>query len=149
MNFDNLFEKINFLDNARWESKYNYNLINFFKNGLSNNEKLLTHWLCYITDRQMSFMRIWDIGGFIFSELVEAIKKTGNLDLLNPDKPDLSFFIERKQYNDKDRYGIEVGDFDKYLFVSHQTVNGNRKLLNYEFENDMMPCFISRYYRSD
>ena len=70
ININRLFEITNFLDNARWLSKENYNLINFFTTGLSDDEKLLTHWLCYITDRQMPFRRIWDIGGFIFSELV-------------------------------------------------------------------------------
>ena len=45
------------LDDIRWSQSGNYNLINYFKGGLTADEKLLTHWLCYITDRQMPFMR--------------------------------------------------------------------------------------------
>ncbi|GAI82717.1 unnamed protein product, partial [marine sediment metagenome] len=58
------------LDDRRWNTEGNYNFINFFREDLSNSEKILTHWICYITDRQMPFEVVWDKGGYIFSELV-------------------------------------------------------------------------------
>jgi hypothetical protein len=45
--FEDLFSVSNFLDNARWSNQTNYNQINFFSNNLTNDEKILTHWLCY------------------------------------------------------------------------------------------------------
>ena len=65
-----IFKVISWLDDARWKSPANYNFLNFFKKDLKASEKILTHWLCYITDRQMPFALIWDKGGFVFSELV-------------------------------------------------------------------------------
>ncbi len=62
---------ISWLDNIRWKNSENYNFINFFdEDSMSNSEKILTHWFCYITERQMKFEIIWDKGGCIFSELV-------------------------------------------------------------------------------
>lgn len=146
---EDLFEITKFLDDARWRVKTNYNLINFYNESLPYDDKLLTHWLCYITDRQIPFKRVWDVGGFVFSELVHDMKEKKDFSLLNPDKPEKSFFIKRKNYRDKEKYGIKRSDYGKYLFVPHQTVDDNEKLFDYGFENDMKPCFISRYYPSD
>ncbi len=60
------------LDDVRWKNPLNYNLINYCTEDLSADEKLLTHWLCYIMDRQMPFQRIWDIGGYVVSHLVRV-----------------------------------------------------------------------------
>ena len=62
------------LDDIRWNIADNYNLINYCcdKDKLTNDEKLLTHWLCYITDRQMGFERVWDVGGYVISHMVRA-----------------------------------------------------------------------------
>jgi len=49
------------LDDIRWGKTANYNLINYCRDDLTADEKLLTHWICYIMDRQMPFERIWDI----------------------------------------------------------------------------------------
>jgi hypothetical protein len=51
----------------------------------------------------MSFQRIWDIGGFVFSELIYEIKKQNTLELLNPEHE--TSFVKR----DSD---------GKYTFVS-------------------------------
>jgi hypothetical protein len=97
-----VFKIISFFDDCRWHSSENYNLINYFdktkrndKTNLDADSILLTHWLCYITDRQMPFERIWDIGGFVFSELVAKLKETKNIELLNPDAND-SFIKKEK-----------------------------------------------------
>ena len=79
-----VFKIISFYDNARWSAISNYNLINFYKENLCDDTRLMTHWLCYITDRQMAFQRIWEIGGYVISELVDKIKEERNLELLNP-----------------------------------------------------------------
>jgi len=50
-----------FLDEIRWRDTSNYNTINFAYPEMSDDEILLTHWLCYVSDRQMPFRRIWDV----------------------------------------------------------------------------------------
>jgi hypothetical protein len=66
------------LDDARWRNAGNYNLINYCENDLSHDEKLLTHWLSYITDRQTAFRRVWDVGGYVISYLVRAFTQHGH-----------------------------------------------------------------------
>lgn len=63
------------LDEIRWSNSPNYNLINYCSDDLTADEKLLTHWLSYITDRQMPFMRVWEIGGYVLSHLVRAFER--------------------------------------------------------------------------
>jgi hypothetical protein len=58
------------LDDVRWGDTGNYNLINYCENDFTPDEKLLTHWLCYIADRQTAFQRVWDVGGYVLSHLV-------------------------------------------------------------------------------
>jgi hypothetical protein len=67
------------LDEARWFNTDNYNLINYCEGNFSTDEKLLTHWLCYITDRQTAFQRVWDVGGYVLSHLVRAFTQDGTL----------------------------------------------------------------------
>lgn len=129
-----LFFITDFLDSARWDNASNYNLINYYNDDLSNDTKLLTHWLCYITDRQTPFKRIWDIGGFVFSELVETVTISSDINLLNPDKSD-SFFIKKEN--------------DKYTFRSHSIAGKNRRLSKYELDEAEKVDFISRFYPSD
>lgn len=130
-----IFKIISFYDDYRWESSCNYNLINFFKNDLTSDIKILTHWLCYITDRQMPFQRIWDIGGFVFSELIFEIKNQKTLNLLNPSYE--NSFVK------------EDGD-GKYAFMSKSTAGDNTILANYAgiFENGKVK-FKSRFFPSD
>lgn len=65
-----ILKTISWLDNWRWNTQDNYNFVNFFRDDLTSCEKILTHWICYITDRQMSFEIVWNKGGCVFSELV-------------------------------------------------------------------------------
>ncbi|MDY6822012.1 MAG: hypothetical protein SVN78_10375 [Deferribacterota bacterium] len=58
-----IFKTISWLDDIRWRTAGNYNFINYSRSNLTNCEKILTHWICYITDRQMSFEIVWDKGG--------------------------------------------------------------------------------------
>ncbi len=128
-----IFKIMSFYDEIRWSSISNYNLINFYKYKLDDDTKLLTHWICYITDRQMAFERIWKVGGFVFSELVDTIKKEKTLELLNPDI--FNTFIERKQ--------------NGFAFKSNSIVNDNQILKQYGFKKSDYVIFSSRYYPSD
>lgn len=65
-----ILEAFSGLDEIRWNDPSNYNLINHFSDDLTSDELVLTRWLCYITDRQMPYQRIWDIGGYVISHLV-------------------------------------------------------------------------------
>lgn len=144
-----LFAITDFIDKARWGNKENYNLINFYRSDLSNDVKILTHWLCYIADRQMAFELIWDVGGFVFSEMADQITKKRDLELLDPQHQDKSFFIKRDDYATSALYGFDEGDNGKYLFVSHQVLKDNELLLEYEYIKGTSPFFISRFYPSD
>jgi len=73
-----ILEVFSLLDDIRWNEASNYNLINYCRDDLTDDEKLLTHWLCYITDRQMPFERIWDIGGYVISHLVRTYTANPN-----------------------------------------------------------------------
>lgn len=130
-----VFKITNFLDRARWQYDYNYNLINYFRNDLTEDEKLLTHWICYITDRRTQFRRIWDVGGFIFSQLVQEIKKQKDLELMNPNDSEKSYFIKK--------------DNNRYAFRSKVKVGKNSILLKEGIEENDFPEFLSRYYPAD
>jgi len=62
-------------DKVRWRNTGNYNLINYCEEDFTPDEKLLTHWLCYIADRQTAFQRVWDVGGYVLSHLVREFTK--------------------------------------------------------------------------
>ncbi|MBC8525961.1 MAG: hypothetical protein H8D22_03670 [Candidatus Cloacimonetes bacterium] len=130
-----IFKIISFYDEVRWSSDSNYNLINFYKKNLDDDAKLLTHWLCYIADRQMAFERIWEVGGFVFSELADQFKKKRDLQLLNYKKP--NSFIEK---NGKGGYN----------FKSNSEVNNNQILKkSYKYKETGIVKFTPRYYPSD
>lgn len=66
-----IFKTISWLDAQRWNTEDNYNFVNFSgKVSLKNYEKILTHWICYITNRQMPFEIVWNKGGYVFSKMV-------------------------------------------------------------------------------
>jgi len=65
------------LDAIRWKETGNYGLINYCASDLTPDEKILTHWMCYITDRQMPFRRVFDIGGYVLSHLSREYTRGG------------------------------------------------------------------------
>ncbi|MGA3143278.1 MAG: hypothetical protein ABSF10_09590 [Verrucomicrobiota bacterium] len=71
----NILRIFSALDDARWSDTGNYNLINYCEEDFTPDEKLLTHWLCYITDRGTAFQRVWDVGGYVLSHLVRDFTK--------------------------------------------------------------------------
>lgn len=100
----------------------------------------------------MDFRKIWNIGGFIFSELVDTLKKRKNINCLNP-KNENSFFINLKNYKFKDNYNnklkINREYKDKYIFVSNSFVGNNKILIDQGFDKGTTAYFISRFYPSD
>jgi len=139
-----------FFDKARWEDPP-YRLMNFQPKELSADEKLLTHWLCYITDRQTDARRIWDVGAFIFSQIVEKIKGPDDLSLLNPANHDRAYFIKRRHYPHvgEFRSKLKRADDNKYLFTSRVEAGESEQLADYGFPSNFVPYFIPRYYPAD
>lgn len=53
-----ILETFSQLDDMRWSTQGKRNLINYCCNDLSDDERLLTHWLSYISDRQTPYERL-------------------------------------------------------------------------------------------
>ncbi|HEC61038.1 MAG TPA: hypothetical protein ENI27_02160, partial [bacterium] len=123
--FNEIFEIMSFYDDFRWANNDNYNLINFFKTDLGEDTKILTHWLCYVTDRQMPFKIIWDVGGFVISELIYQIKESKTLDLLNP-KNDISFI--RKENTGNKYFLINQSDANELIRNNYKKYILNNKV---------------------
>ena len=137
------FEIVNFLDFCRWDKsvRNNYGLINYSKSNLSNDLKLLIHWISYITDRQMKFEIIWDVGGFVFSDMIYNYKVFDDgMEALNPNYKNSNF--------------IKIQD-GEYTFISNSIVcqspseNGKILLHKYDFKDEDRVKFISRFYPAD
>lgn len=110
-------------------------MINFYSNDLDDDTKILTHWLCYIADRQMSYKLVWAVGGFVISELIYSIKESKELELLNPDNH-ISFIKKEKT---KDRY-----------FLISQSEPNDLIINDYEqYIHDNKVKFKSRFFPSD
>lgn len=134
------FGAMSVLDGWRWEEINNRweatekTLINFAHQPTSADEILLTHWITYIANRQMKYERIWDIGGFVFSDLVHEFLKGEGVDSLLAVEAETananseSFF---RKGNIKELFGIkQAGDDDeedtdaaKYYFISRCRVD--------------------------
>lgn len=150
-----IFAVTDFIDKARWETvSTNDVTINFCIRplDLSANVKILTHLICYVTDRQMPFESIWNVGGFVFSDLILKIENniTENdiIDkLLDPDS-DSSFFMTQRRYG-KINTDFKMKDENKYLFVAEHQTGTNEILQKYNFKSKDRPYFVSRFYPSD
>ena len=121
--FIQICKVISWLDDRRWNTEDNYNFINFFREDLSNSEKILTHWICYITDRQMPFEVVWDKGGYVFSELVYEYKRSKLL----PQQ-----IIEKyyEKYSDKDKIRFRFKSSDNITFASRYITDDYQNILN-------------------
>ena len=103
-NFIEKFQLFDFIDNARWNSDSaksgRKSLINYYRDDLTDDEKLLTHWICYITERQIGFEIVWDKGGAVFSEAVREFTSNGNEDLSFMKPSERGTCFKRKAEND-------------------------------------------------
>ena len=52
------FAITDFIDRARWSDKNNYSEVNYRNDKMPLGDKMLTHYISYVTDRQMPFQRI-------------------------------------------------------------------------------------------
>lgn len=129
---------ISWLDDKRWNVENDISFINFFKEDLSSSEKILTHWLCYITDRQMPYEVVWDKGGYVFSELVYEYTRS-NI----PPKQILNKYYEKYFDKDKERFRLRSSDntvfIPRYITIDYQNIlntlevldDYNRNLINF------------------
>lgn len=121
---------ISWLDDRRWSDDNNYNFINFFREDLSNSEKILTHWVCYITDRQMPFEVVWDKGGYIFSELVFKYCRNKT-----PLQEIIGEYYEKYLDKGKERFRFKSSDnitfASRYITDDYQNILNTLKVLNY------------------
>lgn len=124
-----IFKIISWLDNCRWQAYQNYNFINFSRNDLTNSEKILTHWICYIADRQMPFEIVWDKGGYVFSEIVYKYSrnKLSSYDLL-------SEFYESHAEKGSTKYRFTSSDnikfASRYVTLDYQNILQTLEVLN-------------------
>jgi len=132
--FIKICKVISWLDDRRWSDNNNYNFVNFFREDLSNSEKILTHWICYITDRQMSFETVWDKGGYVFSELVYDYKRK-NLSL----KQIIEKYYEKYLDKDKEKFRFKSSDnttfASRYITDDYQNILNTLEVLNYYQRN--------------
>lgn len=119
-----IFKAISWLDYQRWHTDDNYNFINFFRGDLTNCEKILTHWICYIADRQMPFEKVWEDGGYVFSALVYKYSRNEAL------KQD---YYEKYQDKSKERYRFKSTDktfASRYVTDDYQNIKQTLEILN-------------------
>jgi len=123
-NLTKIFKAIAWLDSRRWNNEKNYNFVHFFRDDLTNCEKILTHWICYITDRQMPFEIVWDRGGYIFSELVYEYSKGK----LSPQKI-LNKYYEKYQDKGREKFRFKSKSKDNFTFASRYITDDYQNIL--------------------
>jgi len=141
-----IFKKISWLDNSRWKS-YSDCIdncsINLSSADITDSEKILTHFLCYISDRGMTYSQVWDEGGFVYSNIVSEYEKGKNIkELLNPDIQ--GSFFQRNE--------IGKASGPKYEFISKIKVpedKDNLLVKDYGYKAGNSVIFTPRYYPSD
>lgn len=125
-----IFKTVSWLDNRRWNVGDNYNYINFFKSDLTNCEKILAHWICYITDRQMPFEIVWDKGGYVFSELIYEYSRNGFL----PQQILDEHYESYKDNKEKERFRFKSTDniyfASRYVTCDYQNILQTLDVLN-------------------
>ena len=140
--FIQICKVISWLDDRRWNTEDNYNFINFFREDLSNSEKILTHWICYITDRQMPFEAVWDKGGYVFSELAYEYKRSKLLpqQILN------AHYEKYKDNKSKERFRFKSSDnrtfASRYITDDYQNILNTLEVLNY-YERNIINFIIN------
>lgn len=137
----NIFKTISWLDDKRWNVESNYDFVNSFRDDLTNCEKILTHWVCYITDRQMPFESVWEKGAYVFSELIYSYYRKG----LSP-KQILDNYYENYDDNGKERFRFKstngVTFASRYVTDDYQNILQTLQVLNYQKYNRNIVMFI-------
>lgn len=120
------------LDDMRWNTRSDNSLINYCCDDLSisNDGRLLTHWLSYISDRLTRFERVWEVG-YVISHLVLAFGQKDGRSV-------------RALFNS---YCVQPENSDKLWLVCDKTQNGaaNARLARYGVkESEKTVKFASR-----
>ena len=133
--FIKICKVISWLDDRRWNTEDNYNFVHFFREDLSNSEKILTHWICYIADRQMPFEVVWDKGGYVFSELIYEYKRSKLL----PQQILKVHYEKYKNNKSKERFRFKSSDnrtfASRYITDDYQNILNTLEVLNYYQRN--------------
>lgn len=110
-NLINVFKIANFIDSARWGKDNEAVLIDYESLYLEPDQKILSHWLCYITDRRTDYRSVWDKGGKIFPYFVYSFYEKKNFEFLKPstNTDDLFGFFYKK---DEDKYFFKYGEIE-------------------------------------
>lgn len=136
-----IFKTISWLDDKRWNVGDNYNFVNFFRDDLTNCERILTHWVCYITDRRMPFEIVWDKGGYVFSELIYEYSRNK----LTPEDI-LANHYERYKDEQKERFRFKstngVTFASRYVTDDHENILQTLKVLNHQKYNRNIIAYI-------
>ena len=93
--------------------------------------EILVHWITYIAERGSDFRRIWDVGGYVYSNYL-ADWKEDNKDLASMFKPGGKYL---KKSGESYRWVVDRED--------------NKRLEKYTFDNEKEVEYISRYCVAD
>jgi len=146
--FLEIVKVISWLDDKRWDLPENYNFINYFRDDLTNSEKVLTHWICYITDRRIPFEIIWDNGGFVFSELVF------NFSRKNISVPELldKFYEEYKDKKNETKFRFKsltlknnkpIFFASRYITTDIKNIRQTLEILEKEYDRSIIKFILS------
>lgn len=147
----NKLDIIDFFDEARWSKENNckdYLNYKYSEETISNHEKILIHWLTYIMDRQMPYEQIWNIGAYIFNDIVRDYWQGKSVEqLLNVNKSNSYFkLFNQKNNKDADYFFWTKKSEDNKLLDKYYNQNEKKKI--YEISSDEI-IFKSRFYTSD
>ncbi len=124
------------LNNIRWNStKDSYSELNLYDTNVSAEDKILAHWITYISDRGMPFENIWIFGGYVYSQIIFDWHKCKSISEIN------------KVFNEHINIQVEKGKEKGKIFGRYDNLN---KRINNELEmNNSKIDFTSRFYTTD
>ena len=132
------------IDNARWKtSSGSLSLVNYSHktDDIEDAEEkaeyiILSHWLTYICERQMSFEQIWDNGSFVFSDMVRAYQNEEEIN-----EAFVTRFVESYYDEEDKKYKIR--------FKSETKCDTNNRVSPQNKSDGNIVLFASRYPSSD
>lgn len=131
MGQNELMRVIQWLDEKRWCSETNYNLIrNSIFDNLADDKKILVHWISYITDRQMPFEKIWTDGGIVFAGMIDEYSNGCEYD-------DLKKFINID--NNKIKFQYNENTFaSRFVSTDLKSILLTLKILSEDFNKNLL-----------
>jgi hypothetical protein len=138
--FREMLPLVAWLDSCRWQSSRNMNTglltVEKFKKLEGYGEKVLVHWLCYITDRMRDFEPVWELGGQIFSEIIEQYRNVENEQML------MKTIFSREGFMQRPENGKKIDPF-----VSKEKENEKKAPLAFgpRFQDDLLSIARTLY----